>query len=67
MCFSNSKFRFVRNLITLFKTAHILIFVTNTSSSSVIESLGKDLVLFQEDTLSTSVLKQGNFCKRLLY
>ena len=50
----------MRNLITLFKIAHILIFVTSTSSSSVIESLGKDLVLFQEDSLSTSVLKQGN-------
>ena len=60
MYFTNSKFRFMRNLITLFKIAHILIFVTSTSSSSVIESLGKDLVLFQEDSLSTSVLKQGN-------
>ena len=55
----------MRNLTTLFKIALILMFVTSTFSSSVIESLGKDLVLFQEDTLSTSVLKQGNFCKRL--
>lgn len=53
------------NPTTLFKIAHILIFLTSASSSAVIESLGKDLVLFQEDTLSTSVLKQGNFCKRL--
>ena len=53
------------NPTTLFKIAHILIFLTSTSSSAVIESLGKDLVLFQEDTLSTSVLKQGNICKRL--
>lgn len=61
MYFTNSKFRFLSNLTTLFKIAHILIFsVTSTSSSSVIESLGKDLVLFQEDTLSTSVVKQEN-------
>ena len=65
MYFTNSKFRFMSNPTTLFKIAHILIFLTSASSSAVIESLGKDLVLFQEDTLSTSVLKQGNFCKRL--